>query len=394
MSLPPSIDSMSQYFSSSEASPYHTKGKMSLTQVYLQRQYAFSNFDLSGETEIPCVPSSSGHSQPSSVGFFQALTDHLGSLCACSSTDETPILMDPSERYWNDMDASLSARYLISNFTDHMTDVRRKQSGGQEECKEMENTDTSLRQTSARTGDDSIQIQQEFYKRGIMFTSCVMNVEEDDDSSLFSRGVSTKRVRTVSPTPDTPPPPPVLLRPRVALPSPETAAHAIPIEDDTEILNRVEKTIMTPRPMVGRWFHDVPFYTLSGPTPPPIVSADTYTTVSTTQSHSSLLDIEGDNDDIDDNEKDHECDDDGDDHDDDIVRAQVHRLASTPRMISDSCRLGNDECLTPTQPEQKVSFPPPPRHQSRYLARMEPSNYINEDYWMDHGLLLTMPMLE
>ena len=306
------------------------------------------------------------------------------------------------------MDASMNARSVIANYAGRLKEEQRRR-GGQEEYKQCDIDDESLNGEPELLGpspsftkivdesiiihrdfykrgdmvptpivDDSIVIQRDFYNRGDLFASSAIGFEEDDDGSLmFSRG-TCKKVRTVSPTPESPP---IVLRPRVALPSPDIV-QAIAIEDESEIMDR--KTI---RPPAAMFFHDIPFYTRSQAAPgnndgamdaiPPITSADTCTTVSTARSDASLLDME-------DNEND---------------MFWVHELSmndSPHRVVVSECfRPGKQEGFTtPPQPERTTCLSPPRfDYQSRYLLRMKPSNYSHGDDWEEHGLLLTMPAL-
>ena len=381
---------------------------MSILQQHLHHQ-EYPNNTIMDISAVDDERQEAFSGQHDSFGFLHAVTEQIGSLCACTAASfETSTMVDYSERYWNDMDASVNVRSVIANYAGRVKEQQRRR-GGQEEYKECEMEDESLNGESAllvpvqsftkiadesiiihrdfyKQGgmvptqiiDDSIIIQRDFYNRGDLFASSAIGLEEDDDGSLmFSRG-TCKKVRTVSPTPESPP---SILRPRVALPSPDIV-QAIAIDDDSEIMDR--KTNRLPAAM---FFHDIPFYTRSPATPgnidgamdaiPPITSADTCTTVSTARSDASLLDIE-------DSEND---------------TFWVHELSmndSPARVVVSECfRPGRDDGFTtPPQPE-RTSCLSPPRfdYQSRYLLRMKPSNYTHGDDWEEHGLLLTMPAL-
>jgi hypothetical protein len=347
---------------------------ISMTEHYLhQQECRDTKFDL---------PSHEGNQQASSpcdqhsFGFLQALTEQLGSLCACSTSFETPsMVVDYSDRHWIDMVASINARSVIANYYSGQITHELRHRGGQDEYKECEKEDYGMTekpephapsQTSTRmVMDESMILHRDFYKRGNMFASSAIGFFEEDESIMLSVG-TCKKVRTVSPAPDTPPP---TLRPRVALP-PAEIVEAIPIEDDSETLDQTGKN---DSPAAAMLFHDIPFYTRTPDTiPPPITSVDTCTTVSTCRSDSSLLDIE---------------DDDGD-----IIF--VHRLSDSPRVVSDCFRLGTDAYATPPPPDRTISLSPPRCDKSRYLLRMKPSNYIHgiEDC-EEYGRVLTMPAL-
>lgn len=359
----------------------------------------------------------------SALGFLELLHKQIQSLCVCSEAEAAQTFVDASERYWNDMDASLNAS-LIANYQDMYYSGRfntmsqrggrgGRRGGGVEECKECLDEDMSSSEEEHRIPapssttnqasmvDESMVLHQQFYRRDSnLFSSTAIGFDEKDDSIMFSRGAGSQKVRSLH-CPSTPPrtatittataaapatitppmTPPTILRPRVALPAADMVLPAVSMEgDDSSEYHRAATTIP---PAAAMFFQDIPFYTTTARTPttqgsegslshmpPPITSADTCTTVSTSRSDASLLDM---------------------DDEDDCSIVWTHRQSASPRIVAECFRAGEDDFKTPPQPNRDgdAFMTPPQVDKSRYLLRMKPSHYVHGDDWEDDCLFLS-----